>query len=741
MAVDRILTRPLKANLSLLRHLQEMRKSGRLKFSPEALERGRRRAKKLIDDVRRARRNKANSKRIENLKLWEECKKRIRKAVSGSLAKRPMRSPDQVLGDLVKRVKRLPEERKAPDRATIVVRAAVTNETEVLKKLRSLSSGAELVKMGLEVRAIKVGKGSSQYYEIKLPVRGRHLGKEILNLAWALKKGNIFEAAWPGERKLWVFSGEPTHASRAPGVFAWHIDMIRGRQAHELKPGNRQGSSMGKGIVVAHPDTGWAPHPEYNQNQIDIARSHNVMTDETGGQTARHSIRLEDRDAPNITHGTATGSLIIGGPPSDRPDIANVPEEDLEFSEILGGRNLLGENPQVDEGHILGVAPLARILPIRFISNSVLDWDESGMQGVGVVRVGDARFVDVLDYAVKMGADVMSLSVGGIISAAVRDAFDNAILNEDLIVVAAAGQTYLGNFLSVLSAEDSVVEPACFQNVIAVAGCSVDGRPWDESHRGPNVDITAPCDAIWVADFDRERVEGDSGNRLPILQAASGTSFAAAIMAGAAALWLAHWGGKANLKERYPNIPLSWVFREMLQRTARPVFDGPWDAGKYGPGIVNLELMLKEPLPNESDIPEPPATVGNLLTWFEEGMIFIDDIYEWLGDRYREVETGVQVGIAVVEALVTSALKTLEEKLAEGYAAMEEAGEDASEGLSDAVKAGEQLVEDSVDALEDLGEAAVEGGKEVGEKTSEFVSDVVEGIGEVADTVAGWLGL
>jgi hypothetical protein len=745
VGVDGILTRRIKANLSILRRVQALQDGGKLQLRPEALERGKQRVKRLLEDIRTSRRKTNKGEKTAKLKMWEERKKMIRDRVARALHGKPMRSPEQVLGELVKRIQRLGGEEKATDRASFVVRAPGSDEAGVLKRLKNVGGGAELSQMGLQVRPLKVGNTPARYFEISFPVSARRLGREVLNVAWALKKSEAFQAAWPSERKVYLFSGEPTHADRAPRTFAWHVDMMRGRQAHELDPGDDQGARMGEGAVVAHPDTGWAPHPEYNHNrdreQIDVGQSHNVITGDTGGRAARHSIRLEDKDAPNITHGTATGSLIVGGPPSDRPDTANIPEEDLEFDEFLGGRSLLGGGPQVDEGHILGVAPKATVVPIRFISNSAPDWDDSAMNGVGVVRVGDARFVDVLDYAVSIGADVMSLSVGGIISDAVREAFDDAILDHDLIVVAAAGQTYFNNILSVLSAEDSVIEPARFQHVIAVAGCSVDGRPWDESHRGPNVDITAPCDGVWVAEFDKERIDEGSGDRRTILQAASGTSFAAAIMAGAAALWVAHWGGKQKLKERYPATPLAWVFREILQRTARPVFNGPWDASKFGPGVVNLERLLKEQLPPEEDIPEPPTTVTNLLTSVEEGMVLFGELADWIGDRYREGETAVRVGIGVAAAFVEAGLDAGGDALAMAYGAAEDAVGAVAVLMGDAIEAGEQLVEDGVDAAEDLGEAAVDAGEDLVEEVVEFVEDVGEGVGEAADTVAGWFGL
>jgi hypothetical protein len=332
---------------------------------------------------------------------------------------------------------------------------------------------------------------------------------------------------------------------------------------------------------------------------------------------------------------------------------------------------------------------------------------------------------------VAIDADVISLSLGGMLSDTVRAAFDDAILEHDVIVVAAAGQTYLGNVASVLSPEDSVIEPARFQNVIAVAGCSVDGRPWDESHRGPNVDITAPCDAVWVAEFDAAAVDEATGQRRTILQAASGTSFAAAITAGAAALWVAHWGGKAALKQRYPRTPLAWVFREILQRTARPVFAGPWDATLFGPGILNLERLLNEPLPPAREVREPPATVANLLTGVEEGVELIAEIYEGFLRLGRDAEDAARAGAVIFGGLLESGLDAAVDALAVGYAAAEEAVGGAAAFLAAGIEAGERIVAAGAEAAEDLADAA--------EETGEDVTDFFEDVGEAAAEGGEWV--
>lgn len=724
MGADRVLGRRVEANLSALQQVSRMRSRGELAIADAAGEEGRLRARRVVDTARAARRA---GKRGDPAKAaaWDRRKKRIGERVEQALDRSALRSPEQVLEDLGELALRRGE-KECETRASVVVRAPGSGEDEVRARIEALPGGAALLEAGIEVRPLAVGKAETRNFEIVLPVAAHALRREVLNVSWALARTDAFEAAWPGESRVQLFAeGDPAHATRVPPTFAWHMDMIRGRQAHELEPGHPDGRREGEGSVIVHPDTGWARHPEYNEDRIDkdASRDFEAEPDESGGESAMHSVLLLDKDDPNLTHGTATASLMVGGAPSDRPDIATLPEEDLELS----------RKPEVDEGHILGVSPAATVVPIRFISE---DWE---LPNRGVLRLSDAHFAEILDHAVSIGADVMSLSVGGMLSDAVRDAFEDAIRNHDLIAVAAAGQTYAWNIISRLS-DDSVVEPARFRDVIAVAGSTPDGRAWDESHRGENVDITAPSDAVWVAEFSGSE-SNDDGERLPILVPGSGTSFGTAVTAGAAALWVAHWGGRARLKETYPDTPLAWVFREVLQRTAHAVTDDPWDTSSFGPGIVDLEALLEEPLPPPDEVPEPPDTVANLLTELEPGLRVLQDLMDWIGGRWADAEAAVGAGAAFVAAWVDGALDTAEGLLADAYAFAEDAGAAAADLAGDAVAAGEQLVDELVNAAEDAGEAAVDAGEDVVEEVGEFVEEGAETVGEAVNEVASWFGL
>lgn len=201
---------------------------------------------------------------------------------------------------------------------------------------------------------------------------------------------------------------------------------------------------------------------------------------------------------------------MVGGEPH-----VGKPESDLPVGDLVlattpaGGRDYHTTTDRVVDpgGSLTGVAPRATVRPIKFIDDVPIDIDRTGVNGVGVVRFCDDDLASAIDYARTSGAHVISLSVGGLMDDSVRVAIDRAVEN-GLIVVAAAGQTYFGPIVTAIlgaGTDDSVILPAAYSNVLAVAGCSQDGFPWDESLRGSNVDITAPADAMWVAEYANTR--------------------------------------------------------------------------------------------------------------------------------------------------------------------------------------------------------------------------------------------
>ncbi len=98
---------------------------------------------------------------------------------------------------------------------------------------------------------------------------------------------------------------------------------------------------------------------------------------------------------------------------------------------------------------------------------------------------------------------------------------------------------------------------------------------------------------LMPVDGPREMAESKSGSFA--VSQSSGTSYATAVVAGTAALWLAYHG-RDRLVAKYGVQNLASVFREQLIRHG---FDRPlrWDTELFGVGILNAEKLLKAPLP------------------------------------------------------------------------------------------------------------------------------------------------
>lgn len=320
------------------------------------------------------------------------------------------------------------------------------------------------------------------------------------------------------------------HIQATSSQFDWNLRMIKAREAWQLS--HADDSTKGAGILIGHPDSGFRSHPELDAQRVRTDIDWDFYDDDENAETS------------DGNHGLGTGSVIISGD------------------------NTNGQLPAVS-----GVAPLAELIPLRvtkkrwFVPAPVLFW--GGMR----------KLRKAINYSVDHGCTVISISLGGPLkNRGLQRAIQRAI-REGVVVVAAAGNEVR-----------FVVYPARYQEVIAVAACNVERRPWSGSSRGHQVEITAPGESVWKATI------GDNGQAKVVR--GSGTSFAVATVAGVAALWLAHHG-RDNLKQKYGPAGIVPVFREILQNHG---FDpSPFlDPSEYGPGIINAEKVLQAPLPDSA---------------------------------------------------------------------------------------------------------------------------------------------
>lgn len=227
-----------------------------------------------------------------------------------------------------------------------------------------------------------------------------------------------------------------------------------------------------------------------------------------------------------------------------------------------------------EQGDITGSAPEATLVPIRCTT------DVKIFDGMPVARA--------IAHATAVGCDVITMSLGGLPHFAVRAAVQEAVANGVIVLAAAGNCVYI------------VVFPARYDDVIAVAGTNIADQPWRGSCRGHAVDISAPAEFVWRA--ERRRVEDPT----TIVSGGQGTSFAVALCAGIAALWLSHHGrDRVRQEAKRRGITVQSLFRSALQATARKPPD--WDGDDFGPGIVNAEQLLGLPL---ETIPAPEQRVA-----------------------------------------------------------------------------------------------------------------------------------
>ncbi|GHJ56926.1 type VII secretion-associated serine protease [Nonomuraea sp. TT08I-71] len=226
-----------------------------------------------------------------------------------------------------------------------------------------------------------------------------------------------------------------------------------------------------------------------------------------------------------------------------------------------------------------GIAPEARILPVRVLADNKRAFDESIPAEIG----------KAIRWAVDHDADVVNLSLVTLDDPALRAAVDYA-LGKGVILVAAAGNRQENQ-------QDQPAYPAAYPGVIAVAGVDENGGHVGSSVAGDYVDIAAPgLNIVGPA-------PQGAGYRA---EPQGGTSFATAYVSGAAAL----------VRAAHPDItPKEVAFR--LTHTA----DNPPDGHNalVGYGVVNPYRAVTSLLGTRSDPPlgamPAPAPQSDPLAW------------------------------------------------------------------------------------------------------------------------------
>jgi len=297
-----------------------------------------------------------------------------------------------------------------------------------------------------------------------------------------------------------LMAAEPVVAVDEVSDGQWYHQFLNTVQAHQI--------SKGEGVTVAVIDSG------VDGNHPDLAGSVLPGTDLTG-----HSDGRIDVDG----HGTAMASLIAA------------------------------------HGRVRGVAPAAKILPVRAFAKR---------QG------GKSKFAVGVRWAVANGAKVISISAGGEDDLLEQQEIQ-AAMAADVVVVAAAGNR---------PDDASVAFPAAMPGVVAAAAVDKDGNHAEFSVSGPQVVVAAPGVSTSGA---------YPGGKY---QTGYGTSDATAITAGAVAL----------IRARVPQMKAPEVVRRL---TATAIDKGtPGRDPDYGFGVINLVGALTAEIPAATSAPAATVT-------------------------------------------------------------------------------------------------------------------------------------
>jgi hypothetical protein len=284
---------------------------------------------------------------------------------------------------------------------------------------------------------------------------------------------------------------------------AWALRNIRADRAWALF---LCAGGDGKGVSVAHLDTGWTEHVDVDQVNFDHLRAKDYIVK---GSTARDPLGY----IGNPGHGTKTASVIMS----------------------RGGVTISFPPGTSPPGEITGVARHSTYVPIRCISS--------------VITIFNGDVARALRYATANDCQVASMSLGGRPLWALRRALRDAVKN-DLLVVCAAGNNVR-----------FVVWPAHYQDALAIAASNISDGTWPGTSRGSRIDVSAPGEDVWKADPDPRGLAVSIG---------SGTSYSTAHMAGVASLWLSYHGRAVlQYTARAMGISLQELFRSLVHATAR----------------------------------------------------------------------------------------------------------------------------------------------------------------------------
>jgi len=367
-----------------------------------------------------------------------------------------------------------------------------------------------------------------------------------------LMRGEVAPAA--GE--VCVFNDQNNELPRVPGRFAWHLDdSFSQLRAARVAAGPVPGSGR---VRIVHLDTGYDPQHATFPGHVSLQLQRNFVE----GENANDARDPGDRGLlKNPGHGTGTLSILAG-------NVFAFAGQGYNFNEALGG------------------APEAEIVPVR-VGNSV-------------VQLATSSVARGIEYAAALCANaqtrvhVISMSMGGVASAAWADAVNRAY-DAGIVFVAAAGNNFSAGFFGFPTR--FIVYPARFHRVIAACGVMANQRPYFglapgtmQGNFGPGSKMATAMSAytpnISWAELQCANIVDMEGQ---------GTSSATPQVAAAAALYMHR---HADALAQYPE---AWMRVEAVRHALFTSADKSADGGspeRLGHGILQAARALAvQPLP------------------------------------------------------------------------------------------------------------------------------------------------
>jgi hypothetical protein len=587
------------------------------------------------------------------------------------------------------------------------------------------------------------GFGLANHFLVTLPLIRGEVGKLGHDLAYALREvDGVRRASY--ERVYPHFS--PLEAAFCPGEGpedkSWSKKVVRLPESLTIR-----GEPGGSGIVIGHPDTGWAEHTEIEPGLFDLERQWSTFTQ-----------KPDAKDPMNFPlfkgHGTATAS-------------------------VLAGRTA---------GVISGVAPGATIIPIRCVDS--------------VAVVLDVELARAVWYACRQSVHVISMSVGGHAIPWLEGVIAHAVSVRNIIVCAAAGNAtpfvvYPAAYPDCIAVASSTPtdRPAASSSygpevTISAPGHKVweadfvDGEPVVKAGCGTSFATphVAGAAALWLHRHGRENLLDQYKGKASLQEVF-----------------------KLMLRRTARNPGVLAAPGAMGDVNADRVY--AWNTTQYGAGILNIQGLLEAPLPRPDEAStvnpddwahttwneimygrfhdlDPQQIEGRLHTFFQQARANLDATMDQFGAELTELVMnaehaytafGLQAATTVAAAgrAIGSAGQNLEraagqaaewarqslavsaQNLAQAAEALEQALNGAGEAASGAVKdvvaaaeetaeqaasTAEQVIEETKSAAEDAAAAGAAAASAAAETAEEIVQDVGDTASDTLKAVAGLFG-